>query len=232
MGPIRLAVVDPQQLVLDLLEKQLANESSLKVIACESSGSSAVRQLLDQEVDVILTENDLWDMTAFEMFFTLQEHNLQVSVVLLTDFFSRLLLHHSLQLGFKGYLMKRDSYPTLLENIHRLAWNNSVYSSSVLAHLEYDPHSQRYSLSGTVPSLQMLTKQQCKIFPYLVRGWKVRDIAQELEMTVSAVESLKHRILKRFRLKNREELTSVAIQEGFVSMNGISRISQDSLFLD
>jgi DNA-binding NarL/FixJ family response regulator len=116
--------------------------------------------------------------------------------------------------GARGYVTKTISGEELGEAIERVAEGDAVFSPR-LAGFVLDA----FSAGGTVGSdeeLDALTAREREVLQLIARGYRYKEIAARLHLSVKTVEAHVSSVLRKLQLSSRHELTRWAQQRRLV----------------
>jgi DNA-binding NarL/FixJ family response regulator len=116
--------------------------------------------------------------------------------------------------GARGYVTKTISGEELADAIDRVAEGDAVFSPR-LAGFVLDA----FSAGGTVGSdeeLDALTAREREVLQLIARGYRYKEIAARLHLSVKTVEAHVSSVLRKLQLSSRHELTRWAQQRRLV----------------
>jgi DNA-binding NarL/FixJ family response regulator len=115
--------------------------------------------------------------------------------------------------GARGYVTKTISGDELTEAIHRVADGDAVFSPR-LAGFVLDAFR-----TGTVsadPELDQLTAREREVLQLIARGYRYKEIAARLHLSVKTVETHVSAVLRKLQLSSRHELTRWAAERRLI----------------
>lgn len=111
--------------------------------------------------------------------------------------------------GARGYVTKSISARELADAIRRVDDGDAVFSPR-LAGFVLDAFAG--SLPADVdPELDQLTTREREVLQHLARGYRYKEIAQRLRISVKTVEAHVSAVLRKLQLTNRHELARWAV---------------------
>jgi DNA-binding NarL/FixJ family response regulator len=117
--------------------------------------------------------------------------------------------------GARGYVTKSIQPPELADAIHRVADGDAVFSPW-LAGFALDALQGDAATSSADRELDLLTAREQEIMLLLARGYRYKDIAGRLHLSVKTVETHVSNVLRKLQLSNRHELTHWATRRRLV----------------
>ena len=107
--------------------------------------------------------------------------------------------------GARGYVTKTISGPELAAAIDRVADGDAVFSPR-LAGFVLDAFRSGDVVGGD-PELDLLTSREREVLQLIARGYRYKEIAASLHLSVKTVESHVSAVLRKLQLSSRHELT-------------------------
>ena len=71
-------------------------------------------------------------------------------------------------------------------------------------------------VAATTSELEQLTNREREVVTLIARGYKYREVAEELEMSVKTLETHMAHIFEKLGVASRHEVTRIAFETGFV----------------
>jgi DNA-binding NarL/FixJ family response regulator len=115
--------------------------------------------------------------------------------------------------GARGYVTKTISGEELSDAIHRVADGDAVFSPR-LAGFVLDAF--RSGAAASDPELDLLTAREREVLQLIARGYRYKEIAARLHLSVRTVESHVSAVLRKLQLSSRHEITRWAVERRLV----------------
>ena len=116
--------------------------------------------------------------------------------------------------GARGYVTKTISGAELEDAIERVAQGDAVFSSR-LAGFVLDAFRAGEPLGGD-PELDNLTPREREVLQLIARGYRYKEIAARLHLSIKTVEAHVSSVLRKLQLTSRHELSRWAQQRRLV----------------
>ena len=116
--------------------------------------------------------------------------------------------------GARGYVTKTISGDELADAIERVAGGDAVFSPR-LAGFVLDAFSAG-GVVGSDEELDALTAREREVLQLIARGYRYKEIAARLHLSVKTVEAHVSSVLRKLQLSSRHELTRWAQQRRLV----------------
>jgi DNA-binding NarL/FixJ family response regulator len=115
--------------------------------------------------------------------------------------------------GARGYVTKTISGEELTDAIHRVADGDAVFSPR-LAGFALDAFKSGALVSD--PELDLLTAREREVLQLIARGYRYKEIAARLHLSVKTIESHVSAVLRKLQLSSRHELTRWAAERRLI----------------
>ena len=115
--------------------------------------------------------------------------------------------------GARGYVTKTISGEELTEAIHRTADGDAVFSPR-LAGFVLDAF--KGGGLDADPELDLLTAREREVLQLIARGYRYKEIAARLHLSVKTIETHVSAVLRKLQLSSRHELTHWAAQRRLI----------------
>jgi DNA-binding NarL/FixJ family response regulator len=115
--------------------------------------------------------------------------------------------------GARGYVTKTISGDELTEAIHRIADGDAVFSPR-LAGFVLDAFKGGEIV--TDPELDLLTAREREVLQLIARGYRYKEIAARLHLSVKTIETHVSAVLRKLQLSSRHELTRWAAERRLI----------------
>ena len=118
--------------------------------------------------------------------------------------------------GARGYVTKAISGPELVDAVHRVAEGDAVFSPR-LAGFVLDAFAGMPREAPQIdPELDQLSSREREVLRLIARGYRYKEVAQELSISVKTVESHVSAVLRKLQLSTRHQLTYWATERRLV----------------
>lgn len=216
VAPLRLAVVDDENLIRDGLVCLFRKAPGVEVVAQAGTSATAVEGLEGRLVDVAVLDvcvgpSDSWDGVG-----AWQQAAPGVRIVVLDDLVRDVHLRRVLRLGMHGYAAKRDSFAELLEIVRAAGRGEQMFSRSARERLVATPLGWKLRTAPDVPGLHLLTVRETEVLACLAQGCTSRACSELLKISPSTVDNHKAKIMKKLNIHRMVDLAKFAMREGLV----------------
>ncbi|GAB3265067.1 transcriptional regulator [Arthrobacter pigmenti] len=222
-GPIRVGLVDDQQLVRSGFSMLISSQPDLEVVAEAGSGSEAVSRLAATCADVVLMDVRMPGMDGIET--TRQLLNRApggpaMRIVVLTTFDLDEYALSAIQAGASGFLLKDAPPEELLEAIRTVHRGDAVIAPSTTRRLldhvapllnQPGPEQDRHRAA-----VETLTVREREVFVLMAQGLSNPEIAGQLYLSEATVKTHVGHILAKLQARDRVQAVVMAYETGLV----------------
>ncbi len=201
--PIRVVLVDDQDLMRRGLQRLLELEPGIEVVGDAASGEAALELFARVDVDVALIDARMPGMTGVELIARLTRDRPTVNALLLTTFDEDEFVFGSLRAGARGFLLKDASPEALVAAIRSAAHGGTVIDGQVATRVlaAIGPRGE------TPPAgLAALSAREDEVARLVAVGASNQEIARRLFLTEGTVKNHVSSALRKLGLRDRTQL--------------------------
>jgi DNA-binding NarL/FixJ family response regulator len=216
--PIRVLVVDDQELVRSGFCVILETAEGIEVVGEAANGAQAVAAAAAQSPDVVLMDVRMPEMDGLEATrrITGGDRSAGPRVVMLTTFDLDDYVYEALRAGASGFLLKDAPRHDLIAAVRRVAAGDALLAPSVTMRL-IEAFARRPPETAPSPSrLASLTARERDILLRLARGRTNAEIAADLVVSEATVKTHVGHLLAKLSLRDRVQAVILAYETGMV----------------
>ena len=218
--PVRVLVVDDQQLMRDGLASLLSIQEGIEVVGTAANGQAAIEQAVTLSPDIVLMDIRMPVLDGIAA--TAQVRRLlPCQVLMLTTFDDEEYVVKALMAGACGYLLKDIPAQDLAQAI-RLA-HRGIYQldPSIAGKLVGALTGAARPVEKTVPpaandDLSALTEREIEVLRLIATGATNREIAEELVISEGTVKNHVSNILAGLGLRDRTQAAIYAREHNLI----------------
>jgi DNA-binding NarL/FixJ family response regulator len=199
---IRVMLVDDHLVMREALRNVVNSQPDLTVVAQADGGDSALKLLKQVEPDVVLMDGSMPEMNGMEATRRLKKVQPAAKIIGLTLYGDTGYLEEMIAAGVHGYVLKTSGAEKLVEAIRAVAAGGKYFDPAVL----------RWSTAKAKQpaAIKKLSAEELAVAKRVADGRTNPEIADDLRLTLSAVEKRKTAAMKKLGLRTRAELIRVA----------------------
>jgi DNA-binding NarL/FixJ family response regulator len=160
--------------------------------------------------DLAIVDITLKDTYGIELIKQLKERHPKLPVLVLSMHDESLYGERALRAGAKGYLTKQEATKKVVTAI-RMILGGGIYVSEKMASTILQKVAGGASAEGGSP-VDVLSARELEVFQLLGQGLAVRQIAENLFISVKTVEAHREHIKQKMKFKGSSELLRYAIE--------------------
>lgn len=206
MAPIRIFIVEDHHVVRMGLQVMLRGEPDMLVVGAASSAADALSQLPALEVDVLLTDLRMPDMSGVAHLTELAKARPEMRTAVLSNYHSDEDVFSAVKAGAKAYILKSATMEEILEAIR------AVHAGS-----RWIPRHVAQQLADRVSRAQ-LSARETQILQLIARGMRNREIGEKLFISENTVRNHILNLLQKLGTNHRTEAVALAVQQGLVRL--------------
>lgn len=207
----RFLVVDDHTMVRQGLMNLLNGIPDL-AISCDGADSAkeALERSRLQTYDLIILDISLPDMSGLELLPQLKQSAPATPVLILSMFPEEQFALRALRLGAAGYLTKQQAADELIHAIHKVLsgerYLSESFSNTLISNLLAEPDQG-------APRHNKLSNREFEILRRLATGQSLKQIADELGVSIKTVSTYKTRLCAKMKFRNNTEMVTYAIEQ-------------------
>jgi DNA-binding NarL/FixJ family response regulator len=199
--PIEVALVEDREDIRAQLAHTIGRSPSLHLMRAYADSESALADLPSRNPDVVLMDINLPGLDGIECVRQLKTSMPEAQFVMLTVYEDGSRLFQSLMAGASGYLLKRTSPEKLRAAIQE------VHQGGVPMTPEMARRVIRHFQDTTqpAPELQWLTPREGEVLQQLAKGYRYKEIEDNLNMSTGTLRTYVASIYKKLHVHSRTE---------------------------
>ena len=205
---IKVVVTDDQEIILNGLQKILAEDQDMQLVGMFTNGPALLQQMAELLPHVVLLDITMPGMSGIEVAAQLAKNHPQVRIIALTNVDVMVQVRKMLQQGCHGYLLK-DATPAVILQAIRTVYQGGRYL--------YDELQKQVlnSMFEARPKA-IITRREKEILQLIVDEYTNQEIADKLFLSLRTVENHRNNLLQKLGVKNTAGLVKAAISEGLI----------------
>ena len=206
---IKVLVADDHEIVRQGLKTIISECLDLSIVGEAENGNQVLKIVKKTKVDVVLLDFDMPGKNGLDTLIELKALYPKLPVMILSIFPEDHYGTRFLKAGASGYLQKSSATDQLIDAIRKI-FNGGKFISSALtdklvAGLNKDDEQFLH---------ESLTDREFQVFRLLSTGKKLKEIADELCLSINTISTYRSRILQKMDLKNNADIVRYAISNG------------------
>ena len=208
---IKILIADDHAIVRKGL-KQILSETSDMIVAAEAAdGRQCLELVWKKDLDLVLLDISMPGRGGLDILKELKCEKPKLPVLILSMYPEEQYAVRALKAGASGYLTKESAPEELIAAIRKVSQGGKYVSSSLAeklaVYLETDAEK---------PVHEMLSDREYQVMLMIASGKTVKQIADELSLSVKTISTYRARTLIKMGMKNNAEITYYAIKKALV----------------
>ena len=221
MQPIKVAIVDDQQLIRSGLSMLINSRDDLRVTGEAANGQEALSSAHVVAADVVLMDVRMPVMDGIQATVQLLDRNDQLKIIMLTTFDLDEYALDAIDAGASGFLLKDAPPEQLLAAIDSVYHGDAVIAPSttkrLLEHLVTPKRATSSSNHTTeMAALASLTAREREVLEAMADGLSNAEIAEKLFVSATTVKTHVGRVLTKLGARDRVQAVVFAYRAGIV----------------
>lgn len=202
-NPIRVALVDDQELVRRGIGMVLDLEPDIEVVAEAANGQAALDMLETATVDIVLMDVQMPEMDGLAATRAIKEND-GPAVVILTTFERDEYIFEALRSGASGFLLKNAPPEELIDAVRVVTSGEALLSPSVTKRVIGAFADRDAPVQADPPEdLEFLTERELAVLGKVAEGLSNAEIAEALIVGEATVKTHVSNVLSKLHLRDR-----------------------------
>lgn len=208
---INILVADDHTLIREAIKRFLKEEPDMRVTA-EAKNSNEVLELVKKkQFDIILLDVSMPGKSGLDIIKDIKRYNKNASVIILTMHSEHHFAFRAFKGGAEGYLTKEKSITELIKAIRKVVAGGKYISPEFAEELANEIKGE----NGR-SEYHKLSDREFQVLIMIASGKKVIEIADQLDLSKSTVNTYRARILEKLNLRGNVDMTHYAINNNLI----------------
>ena len=209
---IRIVIADDHELIREGVKKIIRSCTDLRVVGEAPDLARTIGLVEQQAPDVVVLDISLPDYDGLEGLAELRRRFPAQKIVMLSMYAEERYAVNALRAGAAGYVTKSMAAEELVRAVRQVVAGETYIGPRLAAQMA------RQALEPPpVPSHHSLTAREAGIVALIGSGMQVKQVAAELGISVSSVNTYRNRIFRKMGLTSNAALIRYALKSGLVS---------------
>ena len=221
MPKISVAIVDDDQLVVELLSSFLSNRADMEVVGTFSDGADFVEALRSGTPvpDLVLLDLRMQRMNGVDTTAILRKEFNRIKIVVLSSFYKRSFMGFMLKSGVNAFVSKDLTTEQLTNIINEVHAKGHYFNPDQLEVI-------KEQLSSRVPqpmldAENLLSQRELEVLQLICQQLTAKEIGEKLFIAQRTVEGHKNSILLKTGTKNTAGLVLYAVQHRLIDADAL-----------
>lgn len=200
--PIRVAIVEDDPVLRASLERVVQGEGDLKCMGSYGSAEEFLARSTGlQDLDVVLMDINLPGQSGIECITACKPKRPQTQYLVCTIFEDNENVFNALCAGATGYLLKSAEPEQIVRSIHEIHGGGSPMSLHIARMVVNSVPRKK----NNAHLLESLTKREREVLDQLAGGYRYKEIAAHLDLSIDTVRSYIRDIYTKLQVQSRTD---------------------------
>jgi DNA-binding NarL/FixJ family response regulator len=212
----RIVIAEDHTILREGLRALLSSSSDFEVVGEAEDGREAIRCVEKLKPDLILTDLSMPRMNGMEAIREIKKQSPKTKILVLTVHRTEEYILATLKAGADGYLLKDSTHTELMMAVKNVI-SGKHYISPGISEKVIEGYVEGKKTLKPRTSWETLTQREREILKLIAEGYRNKEIADDLCISVKTVEKHRANLMEKLNLHNVQALTAFAIEKGLVS---------------
>ncbi len=217
MGKRRILLAEDHAILREGLRSLLSAQTDIEIVGEAEDGQQAIQQANALQPDIAIVDLSMPRMNGTDAIRAIKRRNPEIRVIVLTVHKAEEYVRASLSAGASGYVLKEDTQRELLAAIDTVANDNTYLSPHVCGKVVSGYLGQSTTPLSSSVRQDTLTDRERAVIKLVAEGYKNREIAEYLSVSVKTIEKHRSNLMKKLDIHNASALTAYAIENGLLT---------------
>lgn len=211
---IKVHIADDHQILIDGVKAVLNLEPNIEVVGFSLNGKQVLDWFQEGTADVLILDINMPELDGIEVLKELKKADKKPKVIVLSSYDDIKLVKEVLQMGAQGFVPKKSAGEHIVHAVNKVAKNEQYFTDDVkekmMQTLLNGQSKDETSQDGVL--ISSLTKREAQVLKLVAQQYSTREIAEELHISESTVETHRKNLMKKVKVKNSVGLAIFALK--------------------
>ncbi len=199
---ITVSIIEDDSGLRESLQALLGGFNRFRCVSVHPNSEHALRHLPENPPNVALVDINLPKMSGIECVRHLKPICPTTQFLILTVYEDTDLIFESLKAGASGYLLKRSEPARIMDAITEVHQGGAPMTAEIARRVVKSFQEPRHEED---PVTALLRPRECEVLELLAKGASYREIAEQLNISFSTVNSHVKSIYERLHVRSRSQ---------------------------
>jgi DNA-binding NarL/FixJ family response regulator len=212
----KIVIAEDHKILREGLKSLLRTIDDLEIVGEAADGLEAIRCVEAYHPELLLLDLSMPKMNGISVIRDIKSRFPETKILVLTIHESEDYILESFHSGLDGYCLKDANYSELLIAIRSVLEGKTYLSPSISEKVLAGFLDDRKTLKSR-SSWDMITQREREVLKLVGEGYKNKEIADYLCISVKTVEKHRSNIMRKLDVHTSSALTAIAIEKGLVT---------------
>ena len=215
---MRILITDDHVLVRQGLRALLEAQEGIEVVGEATNGEEAIKKTEELKPDIVLMDITMPGMNGLEATEKIKRSHGDVKILVLTMHEGDEYFFKILEAGASGYFVKGGSSTELISALHSVQ-RGDIFLYPTMAKKLLSDYLKRVKSGEDKENFDGLTNREREILKLIADGSNNQDIAGQLFLSPTTVQTHRANIMAKLKLHSRTDLVKYALKNGLVKLD-------------
>ncbi|MEN8125105.1 MAG: response regulator transcription factor [Bacteroidota bacterium] len=211
---ITVHIADDHQILIDGVIAVLNFEKDIEVVGFSLNGVQVLDWFDSNDADILILDINMPELDGIEVLNKFNEKEKQPKIIVLSSYDDVKLVKEVLQIGAQGFVPKKSAGEHIVNAVKKVANDEQYFTDDIkekmMQTLLNKPIKDNVSQDGVL--MTSITKREVQVLKLVAQQYSTREIAEELHISESTVETHRKNLMKKVKVKNSVGLAIFALK--------------------
>jgi two-component system response regulator NreC len=213
---VRIVIAEDHTILREGLRSLLSSNANFEIVGEAEDGREAIRCVETFKPDLILTDLSMPRMNGMEAIKEIKRASPATKILVLTVHKAEEYILATFRAGADGYILKDSTHSELVMAVKKVL-SGKRFISPEISEKVIEGYLEGKKTLKSRTSWETLTQREREILKLIAEGYKNKEIADDLCISVKTVEKHRANLMEKLDLHSIQALTTFAIERGLVS---------------
>lgn len=203
---MKILIADDHAVVREGLKQILTGIPGIEEIEGVADGLEVLERINNRNYDVIILDISMPGRSGLEVLKEIKQRKPKIPILMLSIYPEGQYAIRVLKAGASGYLTKDSASEELVAAVEKVVAGGKYITPTLAEKLASD-----FSRETEKRPHEYLSDREFEVFKMIAAAKSLKEIAEELYISVKTVSTYKARILEKMNMNNNSQLTQYAI---------------------
>jgi len=209
--PIRVLIVDDQQMFREGIRRRLEQEPDICVIGEAASAKEALAQVQSTSPTIVILDIRLPDISGIEVARRIRDQWPELKILMLSGYDLDQYISAAARVGIQGYLLKDAPQDSLVQAIRDIIAGGAVLPPRIASKV-----MRHYATNVRSDPPGELTLRELEVLELMHHGLRNQEIAEHLSLSTRTIEVHVGNIIEKLGADSRTEAVRIAIEKDMI----------------
>jgi two-component system response regulator NreC len=206
---IRVLLADDHEMVREAFAALLEAEG-FAIVGQARDGREALRLAAELSPDVIALDLIMPELNGLDTARGLLHRDPALKIILVTQYADRAYVLEALTLGVRGYVLKSQAPPDLLQALREVS-RGATYISPSISEMVVEAYRTKADAAK-----ELLSLREREVLQLIAEGKTNKEVAQILDLSLKTVDSHRCRLMEKLNVRGTAGLVRYAVRRGLI----------------